>query len=63
MLLRHHRLGASAGERRRPGQHLVEHAAEAVLVGSGVHFVPAGGLLGRHVVRRADGEADLGERG
>ena len=58
-----HRLGRAAGEGRSSRQHLVQHAAQTVLVGPGVHRVPAGGLLGRHVVRGAYGEADLGQAG
>jgi hypothetical protein len=48
--------------RRRPveggcaGEHLVEHAAQAVEIGAGVD-VGAHALLGAHVARRPDGEA------
>ena len=46
-------LGRGAGEGRLAGQHLVEHAAQAVQIGPAVHGRLAGGLLGAHVGRRA----------
>ena len=57
------------GERRRrrrlegrvAGEHLVENHAEAVDVGARIDVV-VGALLGRHVARRADQRAGLGER-
>ena len=60
-LLRHDRLRGRPGERRRPAQHLIEHAAEAVDVAPPVHLRRAAGLLRAHVGRRPDGEARLGE--
>ena len=56
------RLRGGAGEGRLPGQHLVQHAAEAVEVAPAVHRGVAGGLLGAHVGRRADRHAGLGDR-
>ena len=58
---RQHRLRRRAGERRLAGEHLVQHAAEAVEVAPPVDRRVAAGLLGAHVGRRADGEAGLGE--
>ena len=49
------------GERRLPGQHLVEHRGQAVDVGAGVEPAVAGRLLRAHVGRRADREAGLGQ--
>ena len=50
---------ARPGEGQLPGEHLVEHAAERVEVGARVDR-PAGDLLGRHVLGRAeDREARL----
>ncbi len=46
--------------RRLPGQHLVEHAAQRVDVAPGGDLLLGGGLLGAHVVRRAEAEAGLG---
>ena len=47
--------------RWRPGQHLVEHAAERPDVGAPVHHLTRG-LLGRHVGRGAQDDAHLGLR-
>ena len=58
---RHDRLRGGPGERRLAGQHLVEHRAERVDVGPRVEIVLAGGLLGAHVLRRAETHAGLGE--
>ena len=48
-------------ERRAPDQHLVADDGERVLVGARVHRPLAGGLLGRHVGRRAERQAGLGQ--
>ena len=53
-------LGRGAGMRRVPGEHLVEHAAERVDVAPGGDLLLGGGLLGAHVVRRAERHAGLG---
>ena len=45
----------------RPGEHLVEHAAERPDVGSSVHHLTRG-LLGRHVGRGAQNDTHLGLR-
>ena len=57
----HRRPGAGAGERRIAGQHLVEHAREAVLVAPAVEARLGGGLLGTHVRRSADREPMVGD--
>ncbi len=49
------RAGAS-GERRPAGEHLVAQHAKGVDVGPMVHIGIGGGLLRRHVGRRADGD-------
>ena len=54
-------LGAGAAERRLPGEHLEQHAAEAVDVAASVGLILAGGLLRTDVCRRAEGGAGLGE--
>jgi hypothetical protein len=54
------RLWRRAGERRFAGQHLVQHRAEGVDVGSRVHRLAAR-LLGAHVGGCADRHARLGE--
>ncbi len=56
-----HALGRRAGERLRPGQHLVQHAAQAVDVAPAVRLGLARGLLRAHVGRRAHRDARLGE--
>ena len=53
--------GAGSRERRLAGQHLVEHAREAVLVGAPVETALGAGLLRAHVRRSADGEAVIGD--
>ena len=53
--------GAGAGERRLAGQHLVQHAGQAVLVAAAVEPGLRARLLGAHVGRRADGEAVVGD--
>ena len=50
-----------AGERRLAGEHLVEHAAEAVDVAPGVQLAVGRRLLRAHVGRGADREAGLGQ--
>ena len=55
------RLDGRPGERRLAGDHLVEHAAQAVDVGSGVEVSLAGALLRAHVRRRAHDDAGAGE--
>ena len=45
--------------RRLAGEHLVGHRAKRVDVGAGVHGAIAGGLLGAHVLRCAEGETGL----
>ncbi len=47
-------------ERRVPGQHLEEHAAERVEVGAAVEVRGVAALLGRHVERRAHQRAAAG---
>ena len=51
-----------AGERRLSRQSLVENHAQAVHVGRDGQVLPPGGLLGSHVLRRAQHLAGLGER-
>jgi hypothetical protein len=46
-------------ERRRSGEHLVEHATEAVEVTAAVGVVAAGRLLRAHVQGRADAQSGL----
>ena len=66
---RHHLHGVASQNRHCVGalegrlthQHLVQHAAEAVLVGSAVHPLPAETLLRAHVVRGPDCHAGFGE--
>ena len=53
--------GVGPGDRRLAGEHLVEHGGEGVDVAARVELPVAGGLLGAHVLRRAEGEAGLGE--
>ena len=54
---RENRVHARSCERRLAGEHLVEHAAEAVDVAAPVEFVEAARLLGTHVGRCADDDA------
>ena len=61
--LGHDRLRGRPGERRLAGEHLVEHAAEAVHVGARVEVAFAHRLFGAHVLRRAEGHAGLGHPG
>ena len=49
------------GERRLAGQHLVQHAAERVHIGSAVDVAVARRLLGTHVGDRPHGHAGLGD--
>ena len=56
----HHCLRGGAGERRLGGEHLVQHGAQGVDVGTGGDLALAHGLLGAHVVRRAERHAGLG---
>ena len=44
-----------------PDQHLVQHAGHGVLIGPPVDRTAAGGLLGAHVLWRADRQPGLGE--
>ena len=62
-MLGQHALEAGPAERHPPGEHLVDHAAEAVDVAAAVHRRRRGRLLRAHVGRGADGEADTGQRG
>jgi hypothetical protein len=66
-LLGHHLgddgLRGAAGERRIAGEHLVGHHAKGVHVAPGGDRALAHGLLGRHVVRRAERHAGLGHAG
>ena len=55
-------LGAPAGEGRAPGQHLVAQNAGGVDVHPVIELGIGGGLLRRHVGRRAQGDARGGER-
>ena len=57
--LRDDRLRARAKVRRLAGQHLVGDGAERVDVRAAVDGAVAGGLLGRHVLRRAQREPGL----
>ena len=57
----HHRLRGRRREGRLARQHLVEHDAEAVDVGAGVHVLVGRGLLRTHVGRGAEREAGLGQ--
>ena len=54
-------LRAGAGERRLPGQQLVQHAAEGVDVAPAVDAALPAGLLRAHVGRRADRHAGPGQ--
>jgi hypothetical protein len=45
------------------GEHFIENHAELVDVGAVVHVLRVFELFGRHVLRRAEGIAGLGERG
>ena len=56
------RCAVRSGEQRLAGEQLVRHRAERVDVGAVIDVRVAGGLLGRHVRRRADRRADLRER-
>ena len=58
--LGHDGLRGGPGERRLADQHLVGDGAEGVHVGAGGDGALAHGLLGRHVVRRAERHAGLG---
>ena len=60
---RHRGRGAAAGEGRLAGQHLVQHAGQAVLIAPRVEHRLAAGLLRAHVRRRADRHTRLGDRG
>ena len=52
-----------AAVRRLAGEHLVRHRAERVDVAAPVDRAIAGRLLGRHVLRRAERESGLRDRG
>ena len=58
--LRDDRLSGRAGERRLAGEHLVQHAPERIDVGARVDGALAHGLLGTHVLRRAERRPALG---
>jgi hypothetical protein len=60
-VLVHQTLHRRAGERRLPRQHLVEHAAEAVLVTAAVEPAAPARLLRAHVGRGADHHAGRGQ--
>src|SRR5687767_14464083 len=53
-----HRVGSLEG--RLTHQHLVQHAAEAVLVGPAVHALPAEPLFRAHAVRGPDSHSGFG---
>ena len=55
------RRAVAAGERRLAGEHLVGEAAERVDVGAMIDVRIGRGLLGRHVGRRAERDAERGE--
>ena len=57
----HDRLQRVADERRDAGEHLVRDHAQRVDIGAVVDVPRAVDLLGRHVVRRADHRAGLGQ--
>ena len=52
--LRDDRLRAGPRERRLAGEHLIEHCAQRVHVGTRVHGAVPRGLLRGHVLRRAE---------
>ena len=54
-------LGRRAGIWRLTGEHLVEHAAERVDIGTGIEVPLGHGLLGTHVLRSADAQAGFGQ--
>ncbi len=58
--LGHDRLGGRADERRVPGEHLVQHAAQGVDIRAPGDLPLAHGLFRAHVVRGAKTEAGLG---
>ncbi len=55
------RLHGIATKRWLAGQHLVQHAAEAVDVGAAIHPLFSDGLLWAHVLRRAEDDPREGE--
>jgi hypothetical protein len=60
---RHDGLRCGSGEGRVSGEHLVEHAAQGIHIGSRGNFPLAHRLFRAHVVRRAEGHAGLGHPG
>ena len=54
--------GDRTGEGRFPRDHLVAHAAERVEIDPVIELSICGGLLGRHVERCADHDAQVGSR-
>ena len=54
-------VGLGAGEGQLSGQALVEHHAEGIDVGAGIHLAPIVDLLGGHVVRCAQRHARGGQ--
>jgi hypothetical protein len=62
-VLMHDRLRRRPGEGRLPGEHLVQQAAERVLVAAAVEILVASRLFGTHVAGCADRDARLGEGG
>ena len=59
-LARQYRLHRPPLERRLPGQHLIEHAAERIHIGPSIQLRIAGGLLGAHVGGGAERQSRLG---
>ena len=59
--LRDDRLRGRAGVGRLSGEHLVQHRAEGVDIAPAVELTVGGGLLGAHVLRRAQRKSGLGE--
>src|SRR5438034_9104046 len=57
----HHGLGAWSRERRRAGEHLVQHAPQTVHVAAAIQLPLATDLLRAHVVWRTETEARLSQ--
>src|SRR5205814_3262376 len=58
----HERHAGQAGEGRLAGEQLVRDAAESIEVGTMIRGRVAEYLLGRHVLRRTDGDAEVRQR-
>jgi hypothetical protein len=58
-----HLLRVLTQERRMAGKHLVQHTAQAVLIGPAIQLGVTGGLLRAHVVRSSDCETSFRELG